>query len=275
MKVKLYFPVLLLIACFSLLYSLPVLAQGPITEEEPITADGDISIQDIVHADDTIIQSSLCVGWDCIIFQEFGFDTMIIKENNLRLYFHDTSSTGSFPSNDWRITINDSFSGGASYFRIDDFSGGTVPLTILDKAHGNNVGIGVENPTEKLHVDGNVLVNGSLTESSDVNAKENFSPVNGAGVLTRLQDIPITTWNYKADSASVRHMGPMAQDFYAAFELGRDELHIAPLDANGVALAATQELYRLVQAQQAQIAALEQQNRELTARLTALESTRK
>jgi len=275
MRVKLFFPVLLLIACFSLLYSFPALAQGPITEEEPITTDGDVSILDYVYNNDVIIWGSLCVGYDCFDNQTFGFDTMIMKENNLRLYFHDTSSTGSFPSNDWRITINDSFSGGASYFRIDDFSGGTVPLTILDKAHGNNVGIGVENPTEKLHVDGNVLVNGNLTESSDVNAKENFAPVNGAGVLTRLQDIPITTWNYKADSASVRHMGPMAQDFYAAFELGPDERHIAPLDANGVALAAAQELYRLALEQQTRIATLEQQNRELTARLTALENSGK
>jgi hypothetical protein len=50
----------------------------------------------------------------------------------------------------------------------------------------------------------------------------------------------------------------MAQDFYAAFDLGEDDRHISAVDADGVALAAIQGLYRVVQEQEAQIAALEQ-----------------
>jgi hypothetical protein len=67
-------------------------------------------------------------------------------------------------------------------------------------------------------------------------------------------------------------MGPMAQDFYAAFALGPDERHIAPLDANGVALAAAQELYQIARAQETQIAQLAQQNADLAARVAALEA---
>ncbi len=57
--------------------------------------------------------------------------------------------------------------------------------------------------------------------------------------------VPILTWNYKTQDDSIRHLGPMAQDFRAAFELGEDEKHISTVDADGVALAAIQELYRM------------------------------
>jgi hypothetical protein len=77
--------------------------------------------------------------------------------------------------------------------------------------------------------------------------------------------MPISSWNFTADEAETRHIGPVAQDFYAAFGLGADDKHIAPLDANGVALAGVKELNTLVQEQETQIA-------ELEARLAALET---
>ena len=55
---------------------------------------------------------------------------------------------------------------------------------------------------------------------------------------------PMQTWKYKAETGSVRHLGPMAQDFRAAFALGQDDKHISTVDEGGVALAAVQELYR-------------------------------
>jgi len=240
----------------------------PAAAQEPVADEDGITIQDVVVPDDQIIQGSICTGFDCINNESFGFDTFILKENNLRIFFNDTSSAGAFPTNDWRITINDSASGGASYFRIDDASAGTSMLTVLS---GGNVGIGTTTPSERLHVAGNVLVNGSVTETSDVNSKENFAAVDGREVLNRLSRIPVTSWNYKSDSPAVRHIGPMAQDFYAAFKLGQDERHIAPLDTNGIALAAIQELNQLVQEKDDQIKQLQQQNVALEARLTALE----
>jgi hypothetical protein len=61
-------------------------------------------------------------------------------------------------------------------------------------------------------------------------------------VLERLARIPINTWNWRAQEDSIRHMGPMAQDFFAAFQVGEDEKHITTVDADGVALAAIQGL---------------------------------
>jgi hypothetical protein len=77
--------------------------------------------------------------------------------------------------------------------------------------------------------------------------------------------VPIQTWNLVSQDAAIRHMGPMAQDFAAAFGLGESERHISTVDADGVALAAIQGLYQLVQDQVVQIAALE-------ARLAVLEA---
>ena len=98
---------------------------------------------------------------------------------------------------------------------------------------------------------------GSWSSISDLNAKANFSSVDGQDVLASLAEVPITTWNYKAQDSSIRHMGPVAQDFYAAFGLGESETAITTVDADGVALAAIQGLYELLQETRAENAALE------------------
>ncbi|MBB6183649.1 YadA-like family protein [Oleiagrimonas soli] len=79
-----------------------------------------IALADDVVPDDQIVQGSQCVGVDCVNNENFGFDTLRLKENNLRIDFNDTSSTGSFPTNDWGIVVNDSNNGGANYFMIQD-----------------------------------------------------------------------------------------------------------------------------------------------------------
>jgi hypothetical protein len=93
---------------------------------------------------------------------------------------------------------------------------------------------------------------------SDRNAKANFSAVDGQTVLSRLAALPIATWNYKAQPDSIRHMGPTAQDFSAAFGLGEDDRHISTVDAQGVALAAIQALYQTVVELRSRLAQLEQ-----------------
>ena len=97
---------------------------------------------------------------DCASNEAFGFDTIRVKENNLRMHFDDTSSSASFPSNDWRFIFNDSGNGGASYFRIEDSTAGTNPFQIDAGAPTNSlhvdsagdVGIGTSNAVVELHV---------------------------------------------------------------------------------------------------------------------------
>lgn len=103
---------------------------------------------------------------------------------------------------------------------------------------------------------------------SDQSTKQQFTPVDPAIILNRLSEMPITTWSYKADGKQVRHIGPMAQDFSAAFGVGADDKHIHTIDANGVAFAAIQALYQMIQERDGQIA-------ELRAELNALKDQRK
>ena len=105
---------------------------------------------------------------------------------------------------------------------------------------------------------------GSWANQSDRDAKTGFAAVDGMDVLKRVAEMPIERWSYEAQDAAIRHIGPSAQDFYAAFEVGEDERYISAVDADGVALAAIQGLYQIVQEKDAQITALE-------ARLAALE----
>ena len=107
---------------------------------------------------------------------------------------------------------------------------------------------------------------------SDRDAKENFVALDLQDMLDRLADVPITEWNYKTQDPSNRHIGPMAQDFYAAFGLSDDEIYISPIDTDGVALAAIQGLYEIVQEQDARIDALEDENASLQEQLDGLDA---
>jgi hypothetical protein len=372
---------------------------------------------DIVHLDDVIIDGSLCVGMDCVNGESFGFDTIRLKENNLRIRFQDTSSSASFPSNDWQITVNDAANGGVNKFSIDDIDGGRTPFTIeaaaptnslyvddggriglgtstpvvdlhivggntptlrleqngsagftpqtwdvagneagffirdatngstlpfriipgadsnsLSIAGSNNVGLGTLFPTKALHVvgtdddtsvrvenanttqgvrellslsnkggsfitwsnsqsgqdwfmthennsqhrfiinrsdtpasgfflsgNGNLTIGGALTQNSNRHSKTGIVAVDAEAILAKIETLPISSWTYKSDvEAGIRHIGPMAQDFYALFQTGAGETGISTMDTSGVALAA--------------IKALSERNAELEARLELLET---
>jgi Chaperone of endosialidase len=117
------------------------------------------SVEDQVIADDLIVQGSACVGFDCVNNESFGFDTIRLKENSTRIKFEDTS-VGSFPSNDWQLTANDSASGGANKFSIEDITGAKVPVTVTAGASTNSifvdstgrVGFRTATPVLDLHV---------------------------------------------------------------------------------------------------------------------------
>jgi hypothetical protein len=115
---------------------------------------------DVVTADDEIIQGSLCVGLDCVNNESFGFDTIRLKENNTRIKFQDTSTSAGFPNNVWQLTANDSASGGANKFSIDDITGTKTPFTVTAGAPTNSLfvassgktGFGTGAPVLNLHI---------------------------------------------------------------------------------------------------------------------------
>jgi hypothetical protein len=336
---------------------------GHIKSDALIESDQDSGVSiapepnDQVIADDLIVQRSACIGQDCVNNESFGFDTIRLKENNTRIKFEDTS-VGSFPSTDWQLTANDSASGGANKFSIEDISAGKVPFTIeggattnslyvdstgriglrtstpvldlhiatsntpaarleqtnaggfnaqtwdiagnetnffirdvtngstlpfrirpgaptsaIDINANGNVGIGTASPQARLHVNGDAYIAGTLTQLSSRTAKTNLVAVAADGVLDQLGKLPIWTWNYLRSSTTDRHIGPVAEDFYAAFGFGTSERQLAPSDVAGVALAATQALQREVAVRDRKIEALEARLARLEKAMTEREAS--
>lgn len=121
---------------------------------------------DQVIPDDLIVQGSACVGLDCVNGEDFGFDTIRMKENNTRLQFNDTSTAAGFPTTNWQIRANDSGSGGASFlafvdqgntgtsetgtisFRVD----GGAPANSLKVSTTGRVGVRTATPVLDLHI---------------------------------------------------------------------------------------------------------------------------
>lgn len=126
------------------------------------------------------------------------------------------------------------------------FSGG------VHNDNQNNSGGG--NTLMTIDSSGNLrTVSGVIASLSDRNVKTNFSPVDGREILARLARLPIQEWNFKHQDAAQRHIGPMAQDFYAAFAVGLDDKSICTVDADGVALAAIQGLNQVLRDQEARL----------------------
>ncbi|MBK7827425.1 MAG: tail fiber domain-containing protein [Nannocystis sp.] len=103
-----------------------------------------------------------------------------------------------------------------------------------------------------------------MCPKSDRNAKTDFVEINAAEVLRKVVALPLSSWRYRTDDPVVRHLGPMAQDFHAAFGLWNSDTMIFPLDASGVSMAAIQGLH-------ARLVAAEAENEALRARLDRLE----
>jgi hypothetical protein len=117
---------------------------------------------------------------------------------------------------------------------------------------------------------------GTWASASDRNLKTDVAQLDDAAVLAKVAALPIERWSYKSERG-VRHVGPMAQDFYAAFGVGEDDKHITSIDEDGVALAAIKalhaqnaELRAASASQSAKIAAMQAQLQRLSAQMAAV-----
>lgn len=134
-------------------FLIPTTTNGSDRDETSVT-------KDQVFQDDLIVMGSIAAGFDAVNGENFGFDTIRLKENNLRVSFIDTSSSSSFPTTDWQIRINDSGNGGGNYFAIEDLDAGRTPFLIEATAPTNSlyvddagrIGIGTASPVVETHV---------------------------------------------------------------------------------------------------------------------------
>ncbi len=138
----------------------------------------------------------------------------------------------------------------------DDSSGATQLRSTVDNQFLARASGGFTLWTNATNTVGATLASGSGTwaSASDRAMKTNVARIDDADVLDKVATLPITTWSYVSERG-VRHVGPMAQDFYAAFGVGADDRHITSIDEDGVALAAIKALHAAERAAVASAAA--------------------
>lgn len=125
--------------------------------------------------------------------------------------------------------------------------------------------------SDNVYASGNVYANGTQL-TSDRNAKENFMAVDPQQVLEKVAALPVSEWNYKKVAPQEKHLGPVAQDFHAAFGLnGDDDTHIFASDESGVALAAIKALNEKVDEQNTELKQKETEIEQLREELQKLE----
>lgn len=172
----------------------------------------------------------------------------------------DTLRAGVNHSSNWRV------SGGFRIFTASNLSTG---VTIQSGASVSNWG--QSNAVISTSTGAMLTTGGVWQNASDINRKHAIEPVATEAVLNKLRELPISSWGYNNEAAGIRHIGPMAQDFYAAFGLGNDDKSIGTVDADGIALAGIQALEKRSRDQATAIEKLSEENAQLRNRLDALE----
>ncbi len=124
---------------------------------------------------------------------------------------------------------------------------------------------------------------GAWNTLSNKHMKENFKEIDGNEILRKLAEVPVTSWNYKSQSQKIRHIGPMAQDFYGTFGFGESDTTITTVDIDGINMAAikaliekTNELKRKakeIEDLKATVEVLKKNNSLLEARIESMETT--
>jgi Chaperone of endosialidase len=149
----------------------------------------------------------------------------------------------------------------------------TNTMAVIGEDSGSGVGVYGSSATGYAGLFAGNVGATSFVTTSDKNAKAHFQPVDRQDILDRVSRLPITSWDFKTDSKR-RHVGPMAQDFHAAFGLdGDDDTHINLTDMAGVSLAAIQELSHQMKLKDAQIAELKDQLSAQTKAMAEIKST--
>jgi len=198
-----------------------------------------------------LISANQFVSTLSVLFNNIEFDGFFVGSGQF-----STASFGSTLSQklflygvDWGFGIQS----GVLYSRVGTgggfawYDGGTHNDATYNPGAGGTIRMKLDS--------GGLVVNGTFVSASDRNLKQDFSEVSGRSILEKVAQLPIQTWTYKNDPGT-KHLGPMAQDFYAAFAIGPDDKHITTVDESGVALAAIQGLNQKLQEQRAENIAL-------------------
>jgi len=172
------------------------------------------------------------------------------------------------------LRLRDNFNNETWQFRAKQNGGFTM----------NNAGTpGLEFEIEKdgrARFSNDLTVNGVVTQASSRTLKENFKAVDPRDILQRVNDLSIQQWNYIRDEDTVKHIGPIAEDFFDAFKLGTSDDRISSVDASGITIAAIQglklesdEVQQRLQEKELDIQKLNETLEEVSNQMLALQQT--
>ena len=126
-----------------------------------------------------------------------------------------------------------------------------------------------------VRINGTFEVTAGLTNPSSRTLKNQFISLDASTILSKLSDLDIQQWTYKA-RPDEKHVGPVAEDFYEAFGLGQGDENISTIDADGIMMLAIQELNRELKKQNEELRKenerISEQNLLILRRLEALEN---
>ena len=201
---------------------------------------------------------------------------------SVSLDLYNTAFNGGIPQAKIKAIDDGNYSDHLTFWTKTPGAGGNPLTERVRITSSGNVGIGTSNPTLgplQMGSGAYVSAGGVWTNASDRNVKENFVAVTPAAILEKIDALPLLEWNYKNEDPSVRHIGPVAQDFYAIFGVGNSSTSISTIDPSGVALAGIQALDAKGERQDGQLAELQkrldgktEEIRSLRERLARLES---
>jgi hypothetical protein len=193
---------------------------------------------------------------------------------SVSLDLYNTASNGGIPQAKIKAVDDGNYSDNLTFWTKSPGGPTNQVFERVRIASNGNVGIGTNNPTQgplQMASGAHVTAGGVWTNSSDRNVKENFAPVSPAAILQKIDALPLLEWNYRNEDASVRHLGPVAQDFFSIFGLGNSTTSISTIDPSGIALVGIQGLDQKSQGRAAKLAELKQQLELRTEELRSLQ----
>jgi hypothetical protein len=159
-------------------------------------------------ASDVSATGGVCAGADCTSAESYGLATAKLKANNTRLKFEDTSTSAGFATTDWQLSANDTFSGGANKFFVEDLTAVTSPL-VIEGATPNNtlyldstgrVGIGTSTPARDLTI--------SVPVSAGIRMEQNASPFQAWDIVANNNNFYVRDVNHEQDPFIIKTSAP-------------------------------------------------------------------
>ena len=161
-----------------------------------------------LFTDDVSAKGGVCAGADCTSPESYGLATAKLKANNTRLKFEDTSTSVGFPTTDWQLSANDTFSGGANKFFVEDLTAATVPFLIEGGTPTNalyvdstgRIGMGTSTPGRNLSISDPV--------STIIRMEQSASPFQAWDVVANSNNFYVRDVNHEFNPFIIRTSAP-------------------------------------------------------------------